>query len=336
MNPVSIGDLARTFQGRQLTTGLKADLSRLTRELTTGVREDISTALSGDFGPMADIERLLTTLKSRQTAASEAGFVTQAMQTSLEAVQENGRALSSALLTVQSADNAATRQIISSNARVRFSMVTSSLNTHAGGRTLFGGGATDRAALASSSDMLAALKTAATGQTTAAGVEAIVDAWFDTPGGGFETVGYLGSVSPMGVFQMGEGERVQPDFRADDPALREVMKGFALAALVGEGVLTGNDAEELQLLNLAGERTIAADQSITAMRADIGIVQERIEASSTRIAAEKTALQLARNELIAVDPYEAASELEATYTQLETFYTVTARLARLNFTDFMR
>ncbi len=336
MNSVSIGDLARVFQSRQLSVGLKSDLTRLSRELTTGVRADISTALSGDFGPMADIERLLTTLKSRQTAVAEAGFVTDAMQTSLEGVQENGRALNAALLTVQSTDNAATRQVVAGNARERFAMLTSALNTHVGGRTLFGGGATDRPALASATDMLAALQVATAAETTAAGVEAAVDAWFDTPGGGFETIGYLGSDTPMAVFQLGEGDRVQPDFRADDPALREVMKGFAMAALVGEGVLAGDAAEQSALLKTAGERLINADQDLTALRAEIGLSQQRIEDANTRVSAEKTSLELARNKLIAVDPYEAASELEATYTQLETFYTITARLARLNFMDYMR
>jgi len=336
MNPVSIGDLARTFQGRQLTGGLKADLTRLSRELTTGVRQDVSTALSGDFGPMADIERLLTTVKSRQTAAQEAAVVTEAMQTSLAGVQENSRALGSALLTVQSTDNVTTRRIVSDNARERFSMLGSTLNTHAGGRTLFGGGATDRAALASSEDMLTALKLAAAGETTAAGVEAVVDAWFDTPGGGFESTGYLGSTGAMGVFQLGEGDRVQPEFRADDPALREVMKGFALAALVGEDVLPGDASQQLELFRIASERMVTADQGLTGMRADIGLAQERIEAADVRNAAEKTSLELARNDLIGVDPYEAASQLEATVSQLETFYTITARLARLNFTDYMR
>ena len=140
----------------------------------------------------------------------------------------------------------------------------------------------------------------------------------------------------MAVFQLGEGDRVQPDFRADNPALREVMKGFAMAALVGEGVLAGDAAEQSALLNSAGERLINADQDLTALRAEIGLSQQRIEDADTRVSAEKTSLELARNKLIAVDPYEAASELEATYTQLETFYTITARLARLNFTDYMR
>lgn len=336
MNAVSIGDLARAFQNRQLTGGLKADLARLSREVTTGVKEDVSTGLAGDFGPMADIERLLTTAASRQTAVSEAGFVTEAMQTALENVQENGRSLSSALLTVQSTDNAATRQVSASNARDRFAMLTTTLNAHVGGRTLFGGGATDRAATASATDMLADLKTASVAETTAAGVKAVVDTWFDTPGGGFETSGYLGSTAPMAVFQLGDGDQLQPDFRADDPAMREVMKGFALAALVGEGVLAGDAAEQVALLKTAGEQMIKADQDLTAFRAEVGLAQERVEGASSRISAEKTSLELARNQLIAVDPYEAASELEATYTQLETFYAVTARLARLSFTDYMR
>lgn len=336
MNPVSIGDLARLFQGRQLAGSLKANLTRLSREMTTGLRDDISSALSGDFGPMADIERLLTTVKSRQTSASEAAFVTEAMQTSLESIQENGRALNSALLTVRDTDNATTRQAIAQNARERFSMLTDTLNTNIAGRTLFGGGATDRAAIASASDMLAALKAATAAETNADGVIAVVDDWFDTPGGGFETSGYLGSDTPMAVFQFGAGDRVQPDFRADDPALREVMKGFALAALVGEGTLAGNPTGQIALLRAAGERMVNADQALTSLRAELGLAQERIEDADTRLSAEQTSLELARNQLIAVDPYEAASELEATYSQLETFYTVTSRLARLNFTDFMR
>jgi flagellar hook-associated protein 3 FlgL len=37
-----------------------------------------------------------------------------------------------------------------------------------------------------------------------------------------------------------------------------------------------------------------------------------------------------------VDPYEAATKLEAAQSQLEALYTVTARLSRLNLVDFLR
>lgn len=336
MNSISLGDMARAFQGQQLTTSLKTDLTRLGRELTTGVKADISSAVSGDFGPIADIERLLTTLAARKSATVEVGVLADTMQSALEAVQKNGTAMSTALLTLQGSQNEVTREMVAHDARERFDMVVTSLNTHTGGRTLFGGAATDRAALASASDMLSALVTATAAETTASGVASVVDAWFDTPSGGFETTGYLGSASAIGPFQLGDGEAIDLNARADDPAIRDALKSFALAALVAEGVLAGSPAEQSGLLALAGTRMIEADADLTILRADIGMTQARVETASVRNAAESTSLQIARNDLVAVDPYQAASQLEAAYTQLETFYTVTARLSRLTFTDFMR
>ncbi|HGG06550.1 MAG TPA: flagellar biosynthesis protein FlgL [Aliiroseovarius sp.] len=336
MNSTSIGDLARVFQNRHLTTSLKSDMTRLGRELATGLRSDVSAAVSGDFGPMADIERLLTTLGARKTVTTEAALTANTMQTALEAVQENSRSVSSSLLSIQSNQSAATVQIAAENARERFDMLVSALNTSTAGRTLFGGAATDRAALASAADMLAALSTATAAETTASGVRSVVDAWFDTPGGGFETVGYLGSTSAMGAFQLGEGDAVTLDIRADAPALRDLMKSFATAALVAEGTLSGGLDQQVALLTDAGTQLIGDDQQFTAFRAGLGVRQERIESATVRNAAEETALGLARNGLIAVDPYDTAPELEAAYTQLETFYTVTARLSRLSFTDYMR
>ncbi|MCP5036720.1 MAG: hypothetical protein GY945_03880 [Rhodobacteraceae bacterium] len=336
MNSVSIGDLARVFQSRHLTTGLKSDLTRLGQELSTGIRSDISTAVSGDFGPIADIERLLTTLQARKTVTAEATILSASMQTALDAIQENGRSISPSLLSVQSNANAATRQVVARNARERFDMVVTALNTQAGGRTLFGGAATDRAAIATSADMLAALNVITAPETTAAGVVAAVDAWFDAPGGGFETIGYQGSASAAGPFQLDEGEVVNLDFRADASALRDVMKSFAMASLVADGTLAGDAVEQAELLALAGERLIAGDQSLTSFRAEIGMMQERIETASVRNSARQTSLEIARNDLIAVDPYETASRLEAAFTQLETYYAVTVRLSNLKFTDYMR
>ena len=336
MNSVSIGDMARIFQSRHLTTGLKADLTRLGQELSTGIRADISDVVAGDFGPIADIERLLTTLDARRNVTAEASILADTMQTTLDAIQKHGRATSLTLLSVQSNQSSATRQVTADNARERFDMIVTSLNTHAGGRTLFGGAATDRAALASADNMMAAISVAIAGQTTATGVAGVVDAWFDTPLGGFETIGYLGSKNALGPFQTGDGEKVGLDFRADNSAIREVLKGFAMASLVADGSFTGSSQEQSNLLTMSGERMINADQDLTTFRADLGMSQERIETASVRNSAQRTALEIARNDLISADPYETATKLEAAYTQLETYYTVTARLSRLKFTDFMR
>jgi len=332
----TIGDLARIFQSRQLTTGIKADISRLSEELTTGVRTDPIGSAVGDFGPRARMERLLTTLGARKTATSEAAFLTEVMQTTLDSVQENTRATGQSLLALTGNEYVALINVKASAARQGFDQVISALNSNAAGRTMFGGAATDRAALASADEILAALVSAVAAETTPAGVAQAVDDWFDTPGGGFETVAYLGSTAPMGAFQIGESDVVKPDIRADDPALRGVMKSFAMAALVTEGILAGTSDGPAGLLQIASERLVAADQSLTELRAGLGEMQEKIETATATNSAMETTIKLSRNDLIAVDPYETASRLEASYSQLETYYTLTARLSRLNFTDFLR
>jgi flagellar hook-associated protein 3 FlgL len=71
------------------------------------------------------------------------------------------------------------------------------------------------------------------------------------------------------------------------------------------------------------------------MRAGIGTLEARIETATARNSAETSALEMARNEIIAVDPYKAATDLSAAQTQLETLYTVTARLSRLSLAGYL-
>lgn len=336
MGIVSVGDMARSFQHRLLTASLKTDIQRLNKELTTGQREDLSAATSGDFGPLANIERVLSTHGARSLALNEAKVITDMAQTTLATIQDHVVHVETELLSIQGNTSPVTLSAHSGDAKARFSSVVQALNTHAGGRTLMGGAATDRSALADPEDMLADLIAATVVETSAAGVSAAVDDWFFTPGGGFETSGYLGSTDPMGSFPIEEGASAQMSIRADDTRMREVLSGLAKAALVNEGVLGGDQDEQAGLMALAGQDLTVANDGATLMRAELGSVQARIDESSARLEAEKSALELARNDLVGVDPYEAATNLEASLNQLETLYTVTSRMSRLSFTDYIR
>ena len=42
------------------------------------------------------------------------------------------------------------------------------------------------------------------------------------------------------------------------------------------------------------------------------------------------------NEIVAADPYQTAVDLEAAQLQLESLFTITARLSRLTLTEFIR
>lgn len=335
MSYVSIGDMAQTYMIRRQNADLKATATTLATELTTGQTSDISKRFSGDYSVVSSIETSLTSLEAYKSSANEAGQFASIMQATLENFQDHTtEAMSNLLLSGNSASHTQVESI-ATGVRQNFSAAIISLNTQVGGRSLFSGVATDGPAIASPTVILADLQLSISGATTAAGVETAVNAWFDTPGGGYDTVAYLGSTTPLSPFQIGLGEQVEISITAADTEIRDTIKGLALAALISEGALAGDTLEQALLLQSAGENLLSAGDNQTAMRAGLGATEGRIETVLTQTTTEISALEIIKSELLAVDPYTAASELEAIQTQLETLYALTARLSRLSLVDYL-
>lgn len=336
MSYISIGDMAQTYMIRRQNADLKATSTRLANELSTGVTSDVSKRFSGDFSMISSVETSLTTLQAYKSASNEAGQFSTVMQTTLGLVQDQTTAAVSALLLTSNSASHTQIQNTSNDVMQKFETVVSSLNTQVGGRSLFAGAATDGPAIASPEVIIASLKTAIAGETTAAGVETVVNAWFDTPGGGYETIGYLGSTTSIAPFKIGIGQEADISITASDSEIRDTLKGLALAAMISEGALAGNISEQALLLRNAGDQLLTVGDKQTGMRANLGTVEAQIETASTQTASEISALEIVRIELLSVDPYDAASELEAVQTQLETLYALTARISRLSLVDFLR
>lgn len=335
MSYVSIGDMAQTYMIRRQNSELKNTATRLTNELSTGQTTNVAKRFSGDFSIVSSIETSLTSLQSYKSAANEAGQFSTIMQTTLEVVQSQTTAAVSALLLTSNSASQTQIDNTASNVRQKFDAVVSSLNTQAGGRSIFAGAATDGPAIASANVIIAELQIAIAAETTAAGVEAAVNTWFDAPGGGFETVGYLGSTTPLVPFKIGAHQEADVSIMATDTEIRDTLKGLALAALVSEGALAGDFLEQASLLENAGAALLSIGDRQTGMRANLGTVENQIETVSTQTASEISALEIVKTELLSVDPYSAASELEAVQTQLETLYAITARMSRLSLVDFL-
>ncbi|MEM8572870.1 MAG: flagellar biosynthesis protein FlgL, partial [Pseudomonadota bacterium] len=211
-----------------------------------------------------------------------------------------------------------------------------SLNTRVADRSLFAGQAIDGPAIAEADTILSDLTIAVAGATTAADVEVIVDAWFDTPGGGFETIGYLGAAEDLAPMALGLQEAADFALRADDQAVRDMLKSFAMASLVAEGAFASDITERAELLRSAGERMFTANDEFNALRANLGVVEAEIENALVRNTAETAALELAQAEIIAIDPFKSATDLAAAENQLEMLYAITARLSRLTLVDYLR
>ncbi|MBT9385812.1 flagellar biosynthesis protein FlgL [Pseudooceanicola sp. CBS1P-1] len=335
MTITSIGDLAQSFMLRQQSTDLKTRMNQLVQEFSSGRTADVSRHLSGSYAYLADVERSLSLLQGYDTAASEALTFTDAMQAALENFQTVATGLGLDALSAGNGRLPEAIRNISLSAGGEFSLLVNTMNSQVGGRALFSGVDTDTPPLVSGEEILDELRTVLSGTSTVADVQTALDAWFDTSGGGFETFAYQGATTSLVPFQLGEGESVDLDLRADDTGVRTLLKYAAMAALAADATLGFDTDTQVELMLTAGEGLSFEQTRLVEIRANLGYAQNRAEDSRTRISAERTSYEIARTELLSVDPYEAATRLEDVQFQLEALYSVTVKLSRLSLTNYL-
>lgn len=333
MSLVSLGDMAQSFLLRRQNVALKSDLQQLSTELTTGRVADTSARVSGDLVPLSGIDASLARLKGYGSVATEAALFTGAMQTALGVIDDLSSDLSASLLAAAGSVASPRVDATGVDARHRFETAVSALNTRFGDRTLFAGTATTGAATVGANAMMQALDAVVVGMTSAADVETAVAAWFDAPTG-FAAQAYQGggSLAPLAI---APGEEAVVDVTATDPAIRATLKGLAMAALLDRGVLSGQPDARRDLARLAGVSLLQSQTDRAHLSARLGTVEGQIGTATARNSAETTALQIARSDIVAADPFETASRLEETQAQLEKIYAITARMTRLSLMDYL-
>lgn len=331
-----LGDLAQSYAMRAHNLSARRELDTLVSEISTGQAADIPKRLRGDFSGLAAVEAGLTQLKAYSTVLVESGNFAAGMQTALEAVQQNLSDSGPKLVAAVKPGEERLLDATLAEAGHHFDAIVGQINGRDGDRSLFAGNAVDNPALAPADDILSALSTALVGLTSAADVRTAVDTWFDTPGGGFDTIAYLGSDDPLDPFQISEVGEAKLDLLARDDEMRAVLKEFSLAALLDDGLLSGDLTQRQRLAEEVGLGMIGAERDLTAARSRIGTEQAHIESTVVRNSAERSSLLTARDSLIGVDPFETATRLEDAQAQLQILYNMTARLAGLSLSEYLR
>ncbi|MEZ5684412.1 MAG: flagellin [Paracoccaceae bacterium] len=337
MNYISVGDMARQFQLRQHNVQLKQEITRLTEEMMTGTHQDLGKALGGDMTALASIDRQIRRIESFDVVTAEAEVFTSSMQNALGLVQDLAADVGVTLLSAATSSNATLVDATTNDAAVKFASIIGTLNTDVAGRHLFSGASTGTKPLPDAADILSSLQTAIAGETTAAGVLSVVETWFNAAagGGGYLDVAYAGSSDAIGPFRISESDRLEIPISAASQELRDVLKGFALSALIADGLFANDLVARSDLTRSSGEIILTAQSSLSNMQADLGTREALIEDSKTRNSAETSSLELARNSLVSVDEFDTATAVTALQTQLETLYTLTARMSELSLVDYI-
>lgn len=334
MTMLSIGDLARSLMLQRASVSARADIDRLSAEVASGQARDPAAALGGNLQPLAAIEAVQGRIAAWQTAARSVGAQLGSLQTALGALEGIAQAQTQALLQAGQSGIGPETTRAAADAFAHLEAMIGIINARAGGESVLAGVRGDGPAVAGADALIAALQPVVAGAASPAAAAAAVAAWFDDPSG-FAAQVYQGGAQRPPV-TVAAGEEVSLPATADHPALRGMLSGLAMAALVDRGLFVGDPAAQRSMLKAAGETLLSNGDARTALAAATGAALGRIDRIMTRHAAEDTALGLARADLIGLDPFATASELEAARVRLETLYTLTARLSGLGLAGWLR
>jgi flagellar hook-associated protein 3 FlgL len=334
MSFTSVGDQSQYFLIRNQNARLKADSARLAQEMATGQLVKPATPQAGDAAQLMALGRSLQTLESYTSTNGEAGVFADVAQTALGTVSDLLNKQSATLLTAGTSENPTMLGNLAADAKTQFATAVQALNVQAAGRSVFGGSVTDKAPLADADTILASLGTAISGLSSVDDIASAVDAWFDTPGGGFDTVAYQGGGNAPS-FRVADDVSVTTGVTAQNQGVKDALKTLAMGALIGDPAVAASLPLQAQLATLAGTRMTQAASDLPEVQADIGSVQAQIETRTAGQSAEKTALQLAQSKFADADPYDTATAYQQVTTQLQSLYAMTARLSQLSLVNFL-
>lgn len=334
INPLP--DLASTLRLQDQSKGIRNDLQDAAFELTTGQSADIRARTGGAMNPVFAIDADLARLQQTETDLALAAGRATAAQSTLGSIDDTIGTLGVDLLSSSDRDDTVSRDIYVAEAETNLRTTVSLLNTDYAGSTLFGGADGSGPATASADILLADVAALVAGAATPDDAFAAVDAYFDTPGGGFETNFYSGSQTDAAGAPIADGERITYLPRADDTEMRELLKGLALAAVADSTGFAGDPALDEAYIEGAGNRIVDAKEGLVDMRTRLGSAEERIDIAREATTAEQNALAMTRNDLVGVDQFDAAARLADLEGQLEALYIVTSRINSLSLTNFIR
>ncbi len=332
---VSIGDMSQHFMSLKNGGAIKSDLARLGQELSTGKVADITAHLDGDTRQFSGIVHSLSVLDAYRIAAKETSTTLDQIQIVLSRVDQSRSDAADKLLLVSGESQPGLVEQAADIARLAFNDIVNTLNGQFAGRSLLGGANVDVAPLADPNTILSDLLAGVGGATTTAAVEQAVEAWFDDPAGGFAIFAYQGDDGDMPSRRIAENLKIEVDVRADDPAIKDLLKAAALGAIMSDLGSSLSTRDRGNLLRKAGIEMFASSASVIGLEAKVGNLQAIVATGQTRLEAERTALSIAQNNFENADPFETATRLEAVQAQLETHFTVTSRLSRLSLVEYI-
>jgi flagellar hook-associated protein 3 FlgL len=336
----SVSTLVLSSISRNSVATSQLRLAEAQREANTGRHHDVGLALGAKTGIDLKLRLQLSEITQGQELASQASVRAETTQSALQSISDLASGFLSMLTGARGAEGG--QKIAADHARASIGSLTSLVNVTLGGQYLFGGLNTDTPPLRDFADGPQAAISSAFASSfgfmpsdpAVSGISALDMQNFvnGTLGSVFSPAewetNWSSSTSANMRQRLGSGETVDASTNANAPFVPKLAQAFSIMMALGQNKLS--DAAFTATVDKAISLVAEAQLDLGTEQARIGIVEQRIAASSGAMEKRKASVTEAIRALEAVDPYEAATRVNTLMTQLETSYAITGRISRLS------
>lgn len=349
MKTSSISTLAIVNATRETRTNLQAKLVEAQKESSTGRYADVGLTLGyltqRTVSLRQDFDRAQTFKDSNIVASARLDLT----QTTLDGMASSAQEFLTTLMAARASPTAAGTAI--TDAKNKLTSFEAALNTTANGTHIFAGVNTDvkpistyfgtppsaaQTAMANAFTTEFGMAQSAPGVETISGADmtAFLDGAFADLFNNANWTTTWSSASDQNISsRISSNERIETSTNANEGPFRALAQAYTMIADLGIKDL-GPEAYQA-VVNKAIEIVGQATADLTQLRAGLGTAEERIGAANDRMDLQMNLVKEHIGQLEGVDPYEATAKVNGLLVQIETAYSLTARLQNLTLLNYL-
>lgn len=332
------------------------EMIKLQQEATTGTYADTGAALGSTSTRSINLKSELGRLENIKDTNSVVTQRLSASQLALDTMRKAADQISSSLLTNAGSDDASRISIAKNDVNAALSSFVAAANTQFNGEFLMSGVNTDVKPLTeytATSPAKVAYDSALSTFMAANNINTMADftpaqmsdfitntlepMYIDdasTPGDQSRWSQDWSDASDQNMMsRINSSEVVETSTNANSLGVRK----FALAAVISSELLASGISSSVRATVSTAAQNYA-QQSTTGLiqsSSTLGVSQSRVKASNTLIDAQVKLVKTHITDIEGVDPYEASTRLNTLKTQLETSYTLTAKLQQMSLINYL-
>lgn len=338
---ILLSDVSKASVGRT-----QSQLVEAQRELSTGRHHDIGLVLGSRTGVVVGLRMKFEEFTQAGEAAAQADVMAGVTQSTLNSI---GELAANFLSTLSGARGAAQgQQLASSAARAALETLTGLINSSFDGQYIFGGINSNTPPLSgySGDSPEAAVNVAfqsafgivpgdpAVSQITAPEMEAFLAGGFaDVFAASGWSANWSSASTTDRMQRLSNDEQIEVSSNANSSFVRKLAQAFSMMTGLGQDNLSQPAFEKT--VDAAISLLSEAKLGIGDEQSRIGIAQQTLSLSLQNSGRMKAAAAEAIGVMESVDPYEAATRVNALMTQLESSYAITGRISRMSLLNYI-